>query len=364
MNYRQKILIFSHEFPPRLGGIGTFAQDLAQNFSDIGHEVTVITQKNSDRKKNTSYKIIELNTHGKFWFVTYPLYFLFHRKDQYDHIILNDGVAIYSAGLTFSKSSLSKSTVYIHGIERYLSGNTIPLKVLRFRSFFAKALLGAGQIIAVSNYIKDIFFSDFLNTNYHKCRVVTNGVNKNIFFYEASNILDVYRTNRDTKILLTVSRIVEGKGFDRKLLLFEQLVNKGRNVSWVIVGDGPYLSSFREKVRNSAAKESIYFVGKRHRHDLRYFYSSADVFWLLSELKESFGLVYLEAMACGCIPVGNANAGVKEAINHGVNGILMEKSDDIVNVLDFQISQIDAKKLPDLVKSSYLVCDEILSGKG
>ena len=62
------------------------------------------------------------------------------------------------------------------------------------------------------------------------------------------------------------------------------------------------------------------------RNKLKYYYSSADLFVLLSEFRESFGLVYLEANACGCPAMGLDYGGVSEVICTE-NGILIDKKD-------------------------------------
>ena len=77
----------------------------------------------------------------------------------------------------------------------------------------------------------------------------------------------------------------------------------------------------------------IIFEGAKNREELRYYYSNVDIFWLLSNFDESFGLVYLEAQACGCPAIGRNSAGVKEAINDGESGFLINSEDEVLDIL-------------------------------
>jgi len=78
--------------------------------------------------------------------------------------------------------------------------------------------------------------------------------------------------------------------------------------------------------------KKILFKGKVPRDELYKYYKCADIFWLISKYKESFGLVYLEAQAYGCPAIGVNKYGVKEAINNGKTGFLVDSVNDSLKI--------------------------------
>ena len=86
-------------------------------------------------------------------------------------------------------------------------------------------------------------------------------------------------------------------------------------------------------VRLLSLENYITFVDKVPRNDLKLYYQMADLFWLLSEYRESFGLVYIEAQACGTPALGLNQYGVREAISDKTSGYLVNNDDEILEVI-------------------------------
>ena len=98
----QNILIFSHEFPPDIGGAGIVAQQYANSFSQLGYNVTVLTRYQKYYNNNNSsidYKIIMSKDYGKLWFLSYKNSINF---SDFDLIILNDPAATYMSQVYIS----------------------------------------------------------------------------------------------------------------------------------------------------------------------------------------------------------------------------------------------------------------------
>ena len=100
-----------------------------------------------------------------------------------------------------------------------------------------------------------------------------------------------------------------------------ELLRRGLNFRLVIAGDG----STREKLEQLAGEQvpgRVHFMGKIPRGDMYRFYSAADLF-VFPGIRESLGMVYLEAQSCGLPVVAFDNAGVPEAVQDGKTGILV-----------------------------------------
>lgn len=102
----------------------------------------------------------------------------------------------------------------------------------------------------------------------------------------------------------------------------------------LFVGEGPDLPKIQWKIREMGLEDKVHFLGKQD--DIAQVISMADVLLLPSE-KESFGLVALEAMACGVPTVGSIAGGIPELVTHGETGYLAPIGD--VNAMaDYCIS--------------------------
>lgn len=97
-----------------------------------------------------------------------------------------------------------------------------------------------------------------------------------------------------------------------------------RPVRLVLAGDGPEVPAVRELVAAAGLTDSTLFLG--HVDDLAEVLPAADVL-LLPSLHESFGLVALEAMACGVVPVVTDRGGAADFIQDGSNGFLRDPED-------------------------------------
>ena len=89
----------------------------------------------------------------------------------------------------------------------------------------------------------------------------------------------------------------------------------------LLVGDGPEMTVICKQVRELGLEDRVLFLGKQD--NLEELYSISDIKLLLSE-KESFGLVALEAMACGVPSIGTNVGGIPEVIEDGYNGFICE----------------------------------------
>ena len=91
-----------------------------------------------------------------------------------------------------------------------------------------------------------------------------------------------------------------------------------------LVGDGPEMSVICQLVRQLGLEDNVLFLGKQD--SVEELYAISDLKLLLSE-KESFGLVLLEAMACGVPCIGTNIGGIPEVIKDGISGFLVNVGD-------------------------------------
>ena len=156
-------------------------------------------------------------------------------------------------------------------------------------------------IVSSSNYIKSSYVLPFYQ---NKCRVIPFGIPLDHF--QRPDAAEVARLPHlyGPRIVLGVGRLVYYKGFEHLIEAMNFI--QGR---LVIVGHGPLHNALQQKAESCGVSERVTFL--TDVQDVRPYYHAADVFALSSVARsEAFGIVQLEAMACGK-PVGKYQAGFR-----------------------------------------------------
>ena len=133
---------------------------------------------------------------------------------------------------------------------------------------------------------------------------------------------------RSEKIVLSVGRLVERKGFHWFIENVLPEIAKGRDIIYLVVGDGPLRGRLEDLVNKSKIKKSVILLGKVDDETLRLLYNTADILVMPNiEVEgdmEGFGIVALEAASCRVPVVASALEGIRDAIRDGENGFLVE----------------------------------------
>ncbi|GIN21071.1 glycosyl transferase [Siminovitchia fordii] len=134
---------------------------------------------------------------------------------------------------------------------------------------------------------------------------------------------EAYGISGEEKVLIHVSNFRKVKRVQDVVMAFSKIASKIK-AKLLLVGDGPEMTDICGLVEKLSLEEDVLFLGRQdHLEEL---YSMSDLMLLLSE-KESFGLVALEAMACGVPCIGTRVGGIPEVIEDGYNGFLCELGD-------------------------------------
>jgi 1,4-alpha-glucan branching enzyme len=153
----------------------------------------------------------------------------------------------------------------------------------------------------------------------HRLEVLPNGVNPALF-----------RPARDWPsdggYVLFVGRFVPHKGVDFLLRAFGVLLRRYPESRLVIAGEGLFDLYFRRVVRFLGFPDRVTFLDWQRGANLVELYQKAQVVVVPSHY-EPFGLVALEAMACGRPVVASRVGGLQEFVQHGVQGYLVKSSD-------------------------------------
>lgn len=100
-------------------------------------------------------------------------------------------------------------------------------------------------------------------------------------------------------------------------------VYKDKDFEFNIIGDGAEMSSLKALSSSLLVDDRVHFLGRKNRDEAQRIVSLSDIFIMVSA-HEAFGLVYIEAMAKGCIVIGTKGQGIDGIIEHGKNGFLCD----------------------------------------
>jgi len=357
------ILIPAYDFKPLLGGIANYGHELAVQFSKRAR-VHVLSRKLSgmeDFDQSLPYKITRIRTPHS-GLLSFPLFARALRKlirlQPPDAIFcpmwFPDGAA--------SRWALRKAPipyfVAAHGTEVFedFTGMKNGVKTLLLRRLRPKVFQQAEKIFPVSHYTRQALLGEASGIE-NKIITVNNGVNPVIFKRTAlkSNVEAKYRPHNE-RILLTVTRLYPYKGVDRMLESLPEISRSVPGVKYVVVGVGPDLPRLQKLTARLGLQAQVCFSGRLELSEIVELYNLADLFVLLSREEppdvEGFGLVFLEAAACGLPSVGGRSGGIPEAIDEGKSGWLV----DPCNTHEIAATIIDLLKSPEKLERASEFC--------
>jgi phosphatidylinositol alpha-1,6-mannosyltransferase len=234
---------------------------------------------------------------------------------------------------------IKKMVIVCHGLE-ILEPNVKRYK----RGEFITALNNAQAIIANSEFTKRYLDTHYL-INQHKITIIHPGVDLNKFKYIPTKNKD------DIFVIGTLTRFVKRKNISNIIKALVILKNK-YNLDFVynLAGDGPERKKITRELKRSEIKYK-YFGAISERDKTKEFYPSLDVFVLppLETKKdvEGFGIVFLEANACGVPVIAADTGGVADAVRENISGLFanpLDPEDIAEKIYEILTSKKDYRK--------------------
>lgn len=275
-------------------------------------------------RKKAFVRIVILKNSGffqKIWFVAQIIFWCFAKRWD----------MVFCAHFAFAPICLFLK--YTAGIKYLVIAHGIEVWNIK-RRLKKSALLHAAIIIAVSHFTKEKILKQIPETR-TRIRVLPNSVDGKLFFIAEKpvSLIAKYQLS-GAKIILTVSRLYPAereKGHYRVIDALPIVIKAVHSVRYIIVGGGmPGFGDARERVASYAKEkgvgEYVILPGKVSHEELVEYYNLCDVFVMPSK-QEGFGVVFLEALACGKpVIAGNQDAS-REAVLNGELGLLVNPDD-------------------------------------
>lgn len=189
------------------------------------------------------------------------------------------------------------------------------------------ALRHADRILAVSNYTRDRLIQE-QNIEPSKISLLPNTFDPHRFQIgsKPTHLLERYGLKPEQSIILTVNRLSlkeSYKGYDKILEALPQIRQVFPDVHYIIVGKGDDRPRLEQLIQKLHLQDCVTLAGFVPDAELCDYYNLCDVFAMPSKL-EGFGIVYLEALACGKPTLGGNQDGAIDALCNGELGALVE----------------------------------------
>lgn len=333
----KKTLIITLEFPPQIGGIASYTSQMADTF-DSG-KIVVLAPSHKDAKnfdKDLKYKVIRKNLFFPKFVWPRWLKLLFHawrivKREGIEVILVHHILPVGYVAWLLRFFTKTPYLIFSHGTDLLLSTRN------KWKKMMTVLICNeAAQIIFNSDSLQRRFL-EILPDFEHKSIILYPCPDDIFFSSPAPEKLDELRAQlalRGKRIMLSVSRLGDGKGFPHLMRLMPKLLEKVPNLVWLVVGDGPKRDMLIKQMQKNNLQNAVRFIGAAQHQDLAGYYHLAELFVLLTHPdvtrgEEGLGLVFLEASAAGLPIVAGKSGGVEEAVLHAQTGLVVDTYQDV-----------------------------------
>jgi len=296
-----KVVQTNKAYYPKVGGIETTITNLSEGLvKDHGVRVQVLTCNSqlSYKKIRKNFKGVDVIYLPTFGFVaSLPISVAYMKSlSQLDGDILHVHEPFPWADLSYVFSSKIRKN-FSRLVVSWHSDIVRQKWALSFyRPYIHKFLKMADKILVSNKNL--IEFSEYLPDYKSKCEVIPLGA-KLDWVNNSSNRSDRVKKIKSeyaSPLVLFVGRLVYYKGIQYLI----DAINQVPDVSLVIIGSGPLKKELLNQIQNLNLGKRIHILPEVDEETLRSFYEACDIFVLPSvEKSETYGIVQIEAMACG-----------------------------------------------------------------
>lgn len=312
-----RIGFITHDFYPPVGGQGVFSYELYNALAGIeGVEVSIASSRDNDIETHEQVKVT-----GRYGFG--PLHFSlkinrllkrFIEKEKVDILQVNGG-----PGGVFLLRKPGVPVVYVahhtYGQQFEYLGRKPVYRILKIAEAIGYKL--SARVVAVSTTTASSLVNDY-GISPDRIKVIPDGVSSK-FSIQAGSA-------REPLSILFVGRLCERKGLHFLVDAMGLVSREFPSVRLYIVGEGPLRDLLEAKVCELGIENNVTFVGKVTDEELVRWYNKVEVL-VLPSFFEGFGMVCLEAMACGTPVIATKVPGIVDVVKDSEPCMLVEPGD-------------------------------------
>ena len=284
-----RLIFFSPNFLPMIGGLENIVADVAASLSEMGVRVTVVTStpNNDGATDDFPFKVM--------------------RRAPLIAVVREARIADFF--VQFNPSLMGVPAWLLSGRPLVIVHQSMTGRGLRER---------LKRLLANHLSILNIGCSRYIADHYRRPMPILNAYDETLFSNEKT------WAGRPADLVF-VGRLVSEKGCDTLLNALFMLKKSGKTLTLGIVGDGPEAPALRVQARGLGIEGQIVFYGSRRRADLNSILNEHKIMVVPSLYREPFGIVALEGLAAGCAVIVSHDGGLREAV--GMCGLAFPNGD-------------------------------------
>lgn len=309
-----KTLLLALEFPPAVGGVETYYQKVVEYWPD---ELVFLT--NAQKALLSPFLPIFAWLRGLFRVKAII------EQEEPEWVLAGEILPLGTIAYILSFFRIFKYGVFLHGLDFSLATKNV------YKRWLSGLILRRATMVICANVTTEQIVKKIFPTVI--TAVVNPGVETKslkIKTQEASTLrLDYNLTN--AFILVTVGRLVERKGMDMVIQALPEIIKKIPNCYYVVIGDGPYKKRLLELAKTVGVTKQVLFFSGLSDEIKNNWLATSDVFIMPTRViggdYEGFGIVYLEAGLYKKPVIAGQGGGVKEAVDDGESGLIIDGAD-------------------------------------
>lgn len=346
-----RLLLVTQDFPPDVGGTQTYAYELAQHLSPLCEDLLVMAPDFPGSvafDAGCSFEVVRIPARDLFPIRAIPPLRALARRRRFDTALHVQWPVALPALLARRSGWPKRVHIAAHGRE-LLYQPPWPAPLPRLYDRTRRWILNqADHFFPVSRFTGTLL--EQAGVPSEAMTVVHNGTDPQQFAPFDASVLRETLGVAERKVVLTVCRLVPRKGVDLVIRALPRVIETVPEVVYLIVGAGPDEDRLRALVQDRGVGDSVRFLGKIDQDALPEHYNAADLFVMPARFDtphvEGFGIVYLEANACGLPVIGGRSGGVPDAVLENETGLLVDP-DDPAGLAD---AMIDLLTQPELAE--------------
>jgi len=327
-----RILLCNYEYPPLGGGGGVASADIAEELVKT-HHVTVLTSQGKGlarREVVNGVDVVRVPVIGRNARSTASLASMLSyvplaiqegsrlvRDESFDVVNTHFAIPTGPAGDRIARRAGIPNVLTVHGGDLYDPSKFLsPHRHAVLRTTVRRQLQRADAVVAQSrNTEQNVrrYYTPDLSVE-----LIPLGI-KPVPPEEASRA--VFGIPADAVVMVTIGRLVARKGVDTLIEVVRRASTP--NLHLIVIGEGPLSGKLAAQAAEAGISSNVHFTGSVSEAD-KYGLLHASDFYVSASLHEGFGLVFLEAMACGLPVVCFDEGGQTDFLADGATGRLVE----------------------------------------
>ena len=349
-----KIAFVTEHFNPRFGGQEVYMRDFSTYLLDKGHEVSFFTQDSNVNDPRLKINLINLPFYGRLsrwgqWYSFLKLVKKQLNRDSFDVVMgtgISAGINVYQPHGGVSKASHRQNRLlvspvhgFLKGISNFFSPKHIMAKRVEEKIFNDQKI----RFIAISEMVKG-HMQEFYKIPDDRIKLIYNGVDIDRFrpctLEEKLEARKRLGLSEDKTIFSLVAHNFKLKGLKEIIAAVERVSKVQKDFVVFVAGKGKQ-AIYKKMILKKGLQDFFIFAGSVDEPE--FVYRASDIY-LQPTWYDPCSLVVLEAMASGLPVITSAFNGASEMIEHGRNGWIIPRPDDLELFCDGMHEYMDKQK--------------------